>query len=140
MGKFILLNRIQRLRANGLLNMEYTPSELAAELGVKTDIVYRGLIPNGCPHRRDENGHLWLIGTAVADWLRHQEKTRHPLADGEAWCLRCNQPVKMLPPLTVTPTNRYLELVSATCPQCGTRINRARARQTLTGESNDQSR
>jgi hypothetical protein len=125
----IRLRREQIIRLGHLLEMCYRPSELAAEIGCHTDTVYHSFIPAGCPHERDEHGHIWIVGTQFADWARHmQMQRRTPLADGEAYCLRCRAAVQMIGPLTVTPTNRYLELVTGTCAVCGATVNRARAR------------
>jgi DNA-directed RNA polymerase subunit RPC12/RpoP len=44
-----------------------------------------------------------------------------------AWCMKCNQSVELINPKIKT-VNRYLELLQATCPHCGNKINRARAR------------
>jgi len=112
--------------------MRYRPSELAAEIGCHVDTVYRSFIPAGCPHERDERGYIWIVGTQFAAWARAtKSKGRTELADGEAYCFKCNKAVKMMDPITVRPTNRYLELVTGTCPECGTTVNRARARRRL---------
>ena len=118
------------LRLGRLLHMEYRPSELAEELGCSLDAVYKSYLSAGCPHRRDETGHIWIVGTEFSEWVRATlKKDKIPLADGEAYCLKCNAPVKMTGELTVQPVNLYLELVKGECPVCGTRVNRARARK-----------
>ena len=38
------------------------------------------------------------------------------------------QGVRHAPSYTVRPTNHHLELVTGMCPECGTSVNRARAR------------
>jgi hypothetical protein len=123
------------VRLGRLLYMEYRPSELAQELGVGADTVYRHYIPYGCPHRRDETGHIWIVGTEFAEWVGAARKEgKVPLANGEAYCLKCNAPVTMNGPLTAAPVNAYLELVKGVCPVCGTTVNRARARKSEEGE------
>ena len=118
------------LRLGRLLHMEYRPAELAEELGCSLDAVYKSYLSAGCPHRRDETGHIWIVGTEFSEWVRATlKKGKTPLADGEAYCLKCKAPVKMSGELAVQPVNLYLELVKGECPVCGTRVNRARARK-----------
>ena len=109
----------------------YRPSELAEVLDCHVDTVYRSFIPAGCPHTRDSHGHIWIVGTEFAQWARDMmaSQKRTPLADGEAYCMKCNKPVQMTGPITVRPTSHHLELVTGTCPDCGTTVNRARARE-----------
>lgn len=118
------------VRLGRLLHMEYRPTELAEELGCGVNVVYRSYLGAGCPHRRDKTGHIWIVGTEFRDWMRATlKKDKIPLADGEAYCLKCNAPVKMSGELTVQPVNLYLELVKGECPVCRTQVNRARARK-----------
>ena len=118
------------LHLGRLLHMEYRPAELAEELGCGVDAIYKSYLAAGCPHRRDETGHIWIVGTEFADWVSATlKKDRMPLADGEAYCLKCNAPVKMSGKLKVKKVNLYLELVVGECPICGTQVNRARARK-----------
>ena len=82
------------------------------------------------PQERDAQGHIWIIGTEFAKWAREAVSSEHTtLADGEAYCLKCNKPVKMKGKITVKPTNRYLELMTGHCPECNSVVNRARARR-----------
>lgn len=122
--------RAQIIRLGRLLEMKYRPSELADAIGCHVDTVYRTYIPAGCPHTRDGTGHIWIIGTEFAQWARDMVASRDhiKLADGEAYCLRCRRAVVMQGPLTVTPTNHYLELITGTCPDCDAPVNRARQR------------
>jgi len=110
--------------------MEYRPSEIAAELQIHLDTVYRSLIPAGCPHRRDEKGHIWIVGTELTEWLSAHQRPRQRMAPGMAWCCKCHQVVPMQSPLKTTITNRNLELVSGTCPHCQCQVNRAQKRTT----------
>ena len=124
-------SRSQIIRLGRLLNMRYRPSEIASEINCCTDTVYRSYIPAGCPHTRDETGHLWIVGTAFAEWARdiNSRENKRSLSDGEAFCMKCRKPVRMAEPITVRPTNHHLELVTGMCPECGTPVNRARARR-----------
>ena len=118
-----LLAREQRLRANGLLDMLYTPAELADELGIDQRDVYYRLMPAGLPHTKDSTGHIWLHGPRVAQWVRELGKAhQRALGDNEAYCLRCRQIVAL------TKTKRVRQgkflVLQATCPQCGATVNR----------------
>jgi len=118
------------VRLGRLLHMEYRPAELAEELDCSVDAVYKSYLSAGCPHRRDETGHIWIVGTEFREWMRAtRKKDKITLADGEAYCLKCNAPVKMSGELAVQPVNLYLELVRGECPVCRTQVNRARARK-----------
>ena len=51
-------------RNRKLLDMLYTPKELANEIGINVRQVYKVYIPAGCPHERDEHRHIWINGKA----------------------------------------------------------------------------
>lgn len=59
---------VQMSHLGVLLWMEYKPSEIAEEIKCNTDTVYKSYIPAGCPHRRDEEGNIWIVGTEFAVW------------------------------------------------------------------------
>jgi len=126
-----LLKHQHIIKLTRLLDMLYKPSEIAEEIGVTTDTVYRSYLPAGLPHTRDSEGNIWIHGPAFIAWAREtisQKKSRRAgLPDDHAWCLKCNQPVEMIAPKIKT-VNRYLELLQARCPYCLSKINRARAR------------
>jgi predicted RNA-binding Zn-ribbon protein involved in translation (DUF1610 family) len=115
-----------------LLNMMYKPSELAEEIGVSQDTIYRSYLPAGAPYTRDEHGNIWIHGPAFIAWAKEtiskKRSKRAGLPDDHAWCMKCNQPVRLITPQVLT-VNRYIELVQGTCPECGKKINRARARR-----------
>lgn len=115
-----------------LLDMLYKPSEIAEEIGVTTDTIYRSYLPAGLPYTRDAKRNIWIHGPAFIAWAREtisQKKSKRVgLPDDHAWCLKCNQPVRLIDPKIKT-VNRYLELLQSLCPICGKPINRARARQ-----------
>jgi len=114
-----------------LLPMEYTPGELAAELGCHAHQIRQTALPLGCPHRRDARGRLWIVGSQFRDWYRAtQVRRRHPMEDNEAWCLRCKQPQQMVGPFEVTPRHGSAELVKGRCGVCGTKVNRLRTQAT----------
>lgn len=121
------------IKLGRLLDMMYKPSEIAEEIGVAQDTVYRSYLPAGLPHVRDADGHVWIHGPAFVAWAREtiskKKNRRAALPDDCAWCMKCNQPVTLVSP-KIKSVNRYLELLQAKCPTCGATVNRARARQT----------
>ncbi len=122
------MTREQLVRTGHLLYMRYTPSELAQEIGCNTDTIYRSYVPAGCPHERDERGHLWIVGTAFREWAYATfSRKGAKMAEGQAYCLKCRQVVDILSP-TECPTNRYLVMVKGKCAVCGTQVNRAKKR------------
>ena len=133
MTKNNLLSREARLRANGLLDMLYTPAELADELGIDQRDIYRRLLPAGIPCRKDKTGHIWLHGPEIAQWVQGLHAVRRSMGESEAYCLKCRSAVPLRKPVLV---NRgKFNLLQATCPQCGTTVNRG-----VKGKRNDQSR
>ncbi|MDL1909683.1 hypothetical protein FBQ81_03165 [Chloroflexi bacterium CFX6] len=127
-----LLKHQHIVKLTRLLDMLYKPSEIAEEIGVATDTIYRSYLPAGLPHTRDSQGSIWIHGPAFIAWARQtiaKKKTdRIGLPDDHAWCMKCNRAVELIEPKTKQ-VNRYLELLQAVCPHCGKKINRARARQ-----------
>lgn len=122
-----LFKRNTIIKLTRLLNMQYKPRELADEIGINADTVYRGYLPAGAPHTRDRAGNIWIEGTSFREWaMTHtgaRKRTKHPLTESEAWCFKCNRPVTIINP-RVKPSNRYLALIQGTCQQCGARVNR----------------
>lgn len=134
--EFQLFRQQHIARLGRLLDMLYKPAEIAAEIGVNKDTVYRSYLPAGLPHTRDSRGNIWIHGLAFQTWVRqvaHQRRARrHPMQPDQAWCMPCNGPVQLREP-RVKIVNHYLELLQAPCPVCGKLVNRARAR-VKTGE------
>jgi hypothetical protein len=129
-----LLKHQHIIKLGRLLDMLYKPSEIAEEIGVTTDTIYRSYLPAGLPHTRDGQGNIWIHGPAFIAWAREmiskKKSRRAGLPDDHAWCMTCKGPVALINPKTKT-VNRYLELLQAQCPTCGKTINRARARSPL---------
>jgi len=127
-----ILKRAHIIRLGRLLNMMYKPAEIADEIGVIPDTIYRSYLPAGLPHIRDDQGNIWIHGPAFIAWAKQtiaQKKTkRHGLPEGHAWCMKCNLAVPMNEPYVIW-SNHYLELIQARCPNCGNKVNRARARR-----------
>ncbi len=127
-----MLKHKQIVHLGRLLDMMYKPTELAEEIDVTPDTIYRSYIPAGLPVDRDMHGRLWIHGLAFVDWARKtialKKSKRKGLPEGQAWCLKCKGPVPLANPV-IRPVNHSLELMQSACPICGTTINRARARQ-----------
>jgi hypothetical protein len=112
-----------------LLHMKYAPSELAEEIGCNVDTIYRSFVKSGCPHERDDKGHIWIVGDLFRAWA--QETIQHhpravKMAEDEAYCLHCRKVVKMKFE-GIRPANLYAEFVTGRCIECGARVNRSRA-------------
>jgi hypothetical protein len=127
-----LLKHQHIVKLGRLLDMLYKPSELAEEIGVIADTIYRSYLPAGLPHTRDAQGNIWIHGPAFIAWAREtiskKKSKRAGLPADHAWCMKCNQAVPLINPKTKA-VNRYLEMLQAPCPTCGKTVNRARARQ-----------
>jgi uncharacterized protein with PIN domain len=115
------------IRLGRLLHMEYKPSELADELDIHVDMIYRNYIPAGCPHRRDEKNLIWIVGTEFAAWARTvneiSKKKPFVLQEDEAWCVHCNKVVR-IDKVKRRAVKRNLDILQGTCPECGGKINR----------------
>lgn len=115
------------LQAPALLPMLYTVSEISNLLGIPDRTLRDWLAFHGVPHTRDQKNHLWINGVLFAGWVndlrKKKPKTKAELAANEAYCLRCNQPVKLIKPV-IRPMKGKLILIQGPCPDCGTTINR----------------
>jgi hypothetical protein len=84
-------------RSLRLLDMEYKPSEIAAELSTDNRHILR-LVEAGAPARKDEKGRFWIHGRNFALWLENvapkndkELKARHEVKDNEAYCVVCRK-------------------------------------------------
>ena len=114
--------------------MKYKPSELAEIIGGNVLQIYRTYIPAGCPHERDENGHIWIVGTEFRDWMlamrREQAAAkRTTLKPGQVYCMVCEKAVTMEGPFTIKPAGVHMELVQGTCAECGAVTHRGRKKE-----------
>ncbi len=115
------LNGNQRNRLAKLLDMMYTPKELAEEVGFTKRQVYRVYIPAGCPHERDSRRHILINGKKFREWVKEVYKKRK-LADDEAFCLTCRKPVKMKD--REKKQDGRLIYWLCDCPKCGRKLAR----------------
>ena len=117
------------IRLGRILDMMYRPSEIAEEIGVTVDTVYRSWLPAGLPHKREPDNTIWIHGPAFVAWVKSisRENKKQPLPDGHGWCMKCNQIVSMSASTPIF-QNRYIEIVQSACPKCKTPVNRAQKR------------
>ena len=124
MNEAILKGRLdgkQRNRLKRLFNMQYTPRELAEEIGINKNQIYMVYVPLGCPHERDFVNHILINGKEFAKWYIHSyPKIR--LAPDETFCLTCKGPVKIYKPKNRK--KRGLYYILSTCPNCQRRLTK----------------
>lgn len=123
----IRLSQAEAARLGRLLPMEYATAELAAELQINVRRIWARFVPAGCPHRRESNGRIWIVGSAFRGWYEDIHERRRMMADDEGWCMPCRQAVQMVGPFSII-EQTYTEIVQGRCPVCGGTVNRARAR------------
>lgn len=125
-----LFKHAQIIRLGRLLDMMYKPSEIAEELGINVDTIYRSYLPAGLPYIR-EHHTIWIHGRTFAAWAgklaASQRRPHSGLPAGHGYCLKCNQPVPMTDPVVVF-TNRYIQINQSPCPTCGCSVNRFSAK------------
>lgn len=116
------------IRLSRLLDMMYKPSEIADEIEVTTETIYRSYLPGGCPFERDKNEDIWINGVSFRDWVEkvHAQRKLGSLAEGEAWCLVCKKAVQLVKPKERF-RGRYVVIFQGKCPACGRKVNRAYA-------------
>lgn len=107
-------NQLRKL--SSLLNMLYSPSELANQIGFTRRQVYRAYIPLGCPHERDETNHIWINGVAFRKWYEKTYK-KVKLEDNEAYCVSCKNVVD-IQIFEEKQSGRY-RYQQFFCPNCG---------------------
>lgn len=119
------------LKLERLLDMLYKPREIAEELGVSTETIYRSYIPAGAPVMVDGQGMKWINGKKFALWAQEclatnrRGKPVRSLSEGQGFCLRCNQVVEMVDPRRKPHSQKVgVVQVSGKCPFCGAKVNR----------------
>jgi Zn finger protein HypA/HybF involved in hydrogenase expression len=115
------LNGSQRNRVKRLLNMLYTPKELAEEIGISKQQIYRVYIAYGCPHCKDRRGRIWVNGEEFKAWIEETYK-KHKLKPNQAYCVSCKQIVDIVEPEKVKKDNLIFYL--SVCPLCSKRVAR----------------
>jgi hypothetical protein len=123
-AEIILAGRLdgkQRNRLKRLMDLMYTPRELAEEIGVDKDRIYMVYIKGGCPHVRERNRHIMINGKKFRAWFE-EVYAKRDLLPGQAFCLTCKKGVEMVNP----ERKRKDKLIYAlcNCPNCGRRLTR----------------
>lgn len=116
------LSGAQRGRLGRLLDMLYTPRELAEEIGFTVKQIYKAYLPLDCPSEKDATGHRWINGKAFREWF-NQTYPKVTVAEDETFCQTCKRAVPMVNPVkhqTKYRTKRVLYALSD-CPYCGRR-------------------
>jgi hypothetical protein len=113
-------NQLRKLAA--LLDMLYAPSELANTIGFTRRQVYRAYLPLGCPHEKDETGHIWINGREFREWYRATYK-KQKLDENEAYCLACKFAVPLINPIELH--KGHYRYWSSNCPNCGKKLSKA---------------
>ncbi len=111
----------QVARLQGLLNMLYTPKELAETIGFTRRQVYRVYLHLGCPFQRDTTGHVWINGAEFRDWV-HRTYTKPKMTENESFCLTCKQPVGIVG--AHFESRGGISYVTSLCPKCGRKLTR----------------
>ena len=89
-------------RLGRVLPVEVTPGEVGHELKMRLSRLCRHFGPARYPHRPDKEDQLSLAGRAFRRWYESMpEARRHPMADDEAWSLRCRRAVPVMGLLNV---------------------------------------
>lgn len=115
------LDGSQRVRLGKLLDMLYSPSELADEVGFARRQVYRVYRHLDCPHEKDEKGYLWINGKQFREWYE-VTYPRVSVGADEAFCLTCKKPVKITNP-TEQKRGKLTYLI-CDCPKCKRKLAR----------------
>jgi hypothetical protein len=110
----------QRLRLAYLWDMFYTPSELAAELGISPRQFLRVYLPFGCPCVR-EGKRIFIHGVSFAEWYNATYPVMSLEAD-EGFCLTCKKAVKIFEP--ILKKSGRLSYAVFKCAHCGRKISR----------------
>jgi hypothetical protein len=110
------LNGMQRNRLKRLLNMMYSPRELAVEISISVDRVYMVYLPGGCPQERDEKRHIWINGQLFRMWFE-EIYAKRKLRPGETFCKTCKQAVLIVNPVRKQKEGLIFDV--SKCPICG---------------------
>jgi hypothetical protein len=108
------LSRALMRRSIRILDMEYKPSEIAAELGASKEQILR-LISAGAPARKDNKDRFWIHGPAFVSWMKDVgpkklgDKTTFAL--NECYCVTCRSIV------TFEAQRRKRQMVYGRCPK-----------------------
>ncbi len=119
--------RSQIIRLERLMNMMYTPGEIAEEIGISRETIWSDYLQAGLPHKKLLN-HIWINGIDFKRWAleihRLNTAPADPMDEIEAVCFRCRKRVTISDP-RIEPFGKVALRLVGTCPNCGTKLNRA---------------
>lgn len=126
----IHFNRSQLGKLRRLLDMEYRPSEIASEIGLTPDTLYRSHIPAGAPTRLDKTNHVWINGRLYASWVRLYQVQRRArlkesprMTNNQTYCFTCGKVIDIVSPKVRKYRRNILQKVGK-CPECGGKVSR----------------
>ncbi len=121
MDEIILSGRLkgkEHNRLKRLFDMPYKPGELAEEIGINKNQIYRVYIPAGCPHEKDNRNRLWINGKQFYEWYDKTYKKLR-LGKNEVFCKTCKKGVEIINP--VEHEKDGLVYITCYCPNCNRR-------------------
>ena len=111
----------QRNRLKGLFDMLYSPGELAEELGINQDQIYRVYLPLGCPYIKEDRRHYQINGKDFKKWyLANYQKA--VVNENQSFCKTCKKPVMIVDPINIK--SNGLEYIISKCPNCGRKLSK----------------
>jgi len=110
------LDGAQKNRMRKLLDMPYTPKQLAKEIGFNVRQIYFVYIPAGCPHERDERRYITINGKLFREWVEKTYKKRK-LGDNQGYCRTCDKGVEFVDPAIKTVGDT--DFLYGDCSICG---------------------
>lgn len=86
------INRLSRIH-----DRFYSVMEIAKEIGVSADTVYKSYLPAGAPHIRDKSGSIRIHGLTFKEWVLNGSKIEQPRRDlKEVEILKTTDTVKLV--------------------------------------------
>lgn len=123
------LSGVQRMRLRALLDLMYTPGELAAAVGFTRRQVYRVYAHLGAPIERDGSGHLWINGKNFCAWY-FKTYPKPALEHNFAFCMTCHAPTEIIEPELIEKGGiKFLQSRCRFCGRCVTRFIEGRKRK-----------
>jgi hypothetical protein len=114
--KSAILNRFR-----WLLDMLYSPADLAEHLQVDKREIYDRYMRAGMPTQKDDKGRVWIYGPDATKWADENRRGAHriKLAKDEGYCRRCKAARPIAGPVERTTMKSDRVCLKAKCPECG---------------------
>ncbi len=123
------LNGSQRNKVKGLLNMMYSPRELAEEIGIDKNQIYRVYLPLECPNVKDQLGRILIHGLTFKSWYENLYK-KVKVEKNQGWCVSCKKVVEVTNPTRFTKGRLTYDLfVCSACGKNSTKIIEAKRKK-----------